>query len=92
MAGGYAPVVAGSAEALERFERQTAWPMLVFSLAIIPLLVIPLVADLSPATETTLGRRAGCRSSGSRGGAFMNTGAGEHPQHGAQQQGQCRRP
>jgi voltage-gated potassium channel len=44
----------GSAEALERFERQTAWPMLVLSLAIIPLLVIPLVADLSPATETTL--------------------------------------
>lgn len=43
-----------SAEALERFERQTAWPMLVLSLAIIPLLVIPLVADLSPTVETTL--------------------------------------
>jgi voltage-gated potassium channel len=41
----------GSAEGLERFERQTAWPMLVLSLAIIPLLVIPLVADLSPGTE-----------------------------------------
>jgi voltage-gated potassium channel len=50
----YAPDVAGSAEALERFERQTAWPMLVLSLAIIPLLVVPLVADLSPGTETTL--------------------------------------
>jgi voltage-gated potassium channel len=44
----------GSQEALERFESQTAWPMLVLSLAIIPLLVIPLVADLSPATETTI--------------------------------------
>lgn len=40
-------------EALESFERQTAWPMLVLSLAIIPLLVIPLVVDLSPTTETT---------------------------------------
>lgn len=46
--------MAGSAEALERFERQTAWLMLVLSLAIIPLLVIPLVADLSRATEATL--------------------------------------
>lgn len=43
--------MSGSREALERFERQAAWPMLVLSLAIIPLLVIPLVADLSPATE-----------------------------------------
>jgi voltage-gated potassium channel len=47
----YARLMAGSAEALERFERQTAWPMLVLSLAIIPLLVIPLVAELSPGTE-----------------------------------------
>lgn len=41
-----------SAEALEKFERQTAWPMLVLSLAILPLLVVPLVADLSPSTES----------------------------------------
>jgi hypothetical protein len=46
--------VVGSSEALERFERQTAWPMLILSLAIIPLLVIPLVADLAPDTEATL--------------------------------------
>jgi voltage-gated potassium channel len=45
--------MSGSAEALERFERQTAWPMLALSLAIIPLLVIPLVVDLSPSAETT---------------------------------------
>lgn len=44
--------MSGSAEALERFERQTAWPMLVLALAIIPLLVIPLAVDLSPSTET----------------------------------------
>ena len=47
-------MMAGSAEALDRFERQTAWPMLVLSLAIIPLLVIPLVANLSPSTESTI--------------------------------------
>jgi voltage-gated potassium channel len=47
------PEVAGSQEALDRFERQTAWPMLVLSLAILPLLIIPLVADLSPTAETT---------------------------------------
>jgi voltage-gated potassium channel len=40
-------------DALERFERQTAIPMLVLSLAIIPLLVFPLVANLSVATEST---------------------------------------
>jgi voltage-gated potassium channel len=44
--------MAGSAEALERFERQSAWPMLVLSVAIIPLLVIPLTVDLSPPTES----------------------------------------
>ena len=43
-----------SAEALERFERQTAWPMLALALAIVPLLVIPLVVDLSPTSETIL--------------------------------------
>ena len=42
----------GSAEALERFERQTAWPMLVLALAIVPLLVIPLVVELPPNTES----------------------------------------
>jgi hypothetical protein len=31
-------VMGGSAEALERFERQTAWAMLVLSLAIVPFL------------------------------------------------------
>jgi voltage-gated potassium channel len=40
-----------SAEALDRFERQTAWPMLVLSLAIIPLLIIPFAVDLSPTTD-----------------------------------------
>jgi len=40
-------------DALERFERQTAVPMLVLSLAIIPLLLIPLVANLSPGVEST---------------------------------------
>ncbi len=44
----------GSADALNRFERQTAWPMLVLSLAIIPLLVIPLVVELSPNTESVI--------------------------------------
>ena len=44
--------MSGSAEALERFERQTAWPMLALALAIVPLLVIPLVVDLSPTAET----------------------------------------
>jgi voltage-gated potassium channel len=41
-------------EALERFERATALPMLVLALAIIPLLVIPLTVDLSPAMTNTL--------------------------------------
>jgi hypothetical protein len=39
---------------LERFERQTAVPMLVLSLVIVPLLVVPLVFDLPPTTETTI--------------------------------------
>jgi voltage-gated potassium channel len=46
--------MSGSAQALERFERQTAWPMLVLSLAIIPLLVIPLVVELSPTQESVV--------------------------------------
>jgi hypothetical protein len=37
--------VAGSSEALDRFERQSVWLMLALSLAIIPLLVIPLAVD-----------------------------------------------
>lgn len=41
------------AEALSRFERSTAVPMLILSLAIIPLLVVPLLWDLSPRTEGT---------------------------------------
>jgi hypothetical protein len=45
--------MAGSQEALDRFERQTAWPMMALALAIIPLLVVPLLVDLSPAAETT---------------------------------------
>jgi voltage-gated potassium channel len=43
-----------SQEALERFERQTALPMLVLAVAIVPLLIIPLVFDLSPRAETTI--------------------------------------
>ncbi len=40
-------------DALERFERMTAWPMLLLSLAIIPLLVIPIAVDLSRGTART---------------------------------------
>ena len=45
--------MAGSQEALDRFERQTAWPMMALALAIIPLLVVPLLVDVSPGVETT---------------------------------------
>ena len=45
---------ANRAAALERFERQTSLPMLVLSLAIVPLLIIPLVWELSSAAETTV--------------------------------------
>ena len=49
-----APIVEVDREAgLSRFERQTTVPMLVLSLAVIPLLVIPLASELSSATETT---------------------------------------
>lgn len=44
---------ADKADALQRFERQTAVPMLILSLAIIPLLLIPTVVDLSPGAEST---------------------------------------
>jgi voltage-gated potassium channel len=40
-------------EALERFERQTAIPMLVLSLAIIPLLLVPLIWDLPSGLDAT---------------------------------------
>jgi hypothetical protein len=39
--------MAGSQEALDRFERQTAWPMTILALSIIPLLVLPLIFDFS---------------------------------------------
>lgn len=45
--------MSGSAEALERFEHRTAWLMLLLSLGILPLLIIPMVTELSPATQTT---------------------------------------
>jgi voltage-gated potassium channel len=41
-------------EALSRFERATAWPLLIMALAIIPIIVLPLVIDLSPAAQTSL--------------------------------------
>jgi voltage-gated potassium channel len=43
-----------SSDALERFEQQTALPMLVLSLAIVTLLVVPLIFDLSEGAEATL--------------------------------------
>jgi voltage-gated potassium channel len=42
------------AEALIRFERQTAIPMLILSLAIIPLIVIPLIWDVPSTVAATL--------------------------------------
>jgi voltage-gated potassium channel len=44
--------LAGAQEALDRFERQTAWPMMALALAIIPLLVVPLLVDLPSGVET----------------------------------------
>jgi voltage-gated potassium channel len=41
-------------EALSRFERVTAWPMLLLALAIIPIIITPFVVDLSPATSQAL--------------------------------------
>jgi voltage-gated potassium channel len=46
--------VTGSQEALDRFEPQTAWPMLLLALAIVPLLALPLVFEFSAAVERTL--------------------------------------
>ena len=45
--------MSGSQEALDRFERQTAWPMMALALAIIPLLVVPLLVDLPSGAEAT---------------------------------------
>ncbi|MDQ3963293.1 MAG: potassium channel family protein [Actinomycetota bacterium] len=42
------------AEALERFESATALPMLVLALAIVPLIVIPMIFELSSGVETTI--------------------------------------
>jgi voltage-gated potassium channel len=41
-------------EAFERFSRAVDGPMMVLALVMIPLIVVPLVADLSPATERAL--------------------------------------
>ena len=46
--------MAGSAEALERFQRQTAVPMLILALASLPIIVVPLLLDLSPTADSTL--------------------------------------
>lgn len=43
-----------SADALERFERLTSWPMLVLSIVFVVLLVAPLAVDLSPGVLSTL--------------------------------------
>jgi voltage-gated potassium channel len=41
------------ARALQKFEEVTAWPMLVLALAIVPLILIPLLFDISETTEAT---------------------------------------
>ena len=41
---------------LQRFERVTAWPMLILALAIVPIIVIPLVAHLTPSQAAGLTR------------------------------------
>jgi voltage-gated potassium channel len=46
--------MAGSAEALERFQRQTAVPMLILALASLPLIALPLLLDLSPSSNNTI--------------------------------------
>ena len=45
---------ANDGSALERFESQTALPMLVLAIAIIPLLLIPLLTEVSGATKTAI--------------------------------------
>lgn len=44
---------AAKADALERFERHTAVPMMVLALIILPLLVLPLMVDVSEGTRST---------------------------------------
>lgn len=46
--------MAGSAEALERFQRQSAIPMLILALASLPLIVAPLLLDFSQSVDSTL--------------------------------------
>jgi voltage-gated potassium channel len=46
--------MAGSADALERFQRQTAVPMLILAVASLPLIVVPFLLDLSPTANSTL--------------------------------------
>ena len=46
--------MAGSAEALERFQRQTVIPMLVLALATLPLIVVPLLLDLPPLADSAV--------------------------------------
>ena len=41
-------------ELLERFERATELPLLLLALAMIPLLVIPWLVDLSPSAERAI--------------------------------------
>jgi len=44
------------AQLLERFEQATEWPLLFLALAMIPLLVVPEVVDVSSGTETAISR------------------------------------
>jgi voltage-gated potassium channel len=48
------PTRTRSPEPLSRFEQLTAWPMLFLALATLPLLLAPILMDLSPATETVV--------------------------------------
>lgn len=46
--------MAGSAEALERFQRQSAIPMLILALASLPLIALPLLLDFPRNVDSTL--------------------------------------
>lgn len=46
--------MAGSAEALERFQRQTLIPVLILAIASLPLIVVPLLFDFSPTVDSTI--------------------------------------
>lgn len=46
--------MADRGEAFERFSRAVDGPMMVLALAMIPLIVVPLVAELSPAQNRAL--------------------------------------